>query len=430
MRNPPLRRQLFFWVTILLFLIIAPAFVFYTAGYRWNPKKGIIERNGTLILDTTPSDATIHLNGQLQEKGTPVTIKNLSPGTYQIDLSLEGHHAWSKTLQVLPERVTFANNIFLWLDAKPSLVLSKSYDFVSISPNGKYAIAIRQQESDSQLLFIQIPSGDEMVVDRGGRTQMISASEWNDDSSAVLLTREDGGHELIVRRNASKSIELPEGFFRWEKTMLIGALEKDRYVYDISNDSTRYDPFEQSVKDVFGDYQIISSTGTHILALIERGEHLRFELPSGNWRFAMKHDGYIYLRNGDDWISFDPGNEKTSSIRFKSESKLNPIDASKHAELLSRYGGELSLGKSGEPLSLLVRKSDRIISAIWHESGKYVLYATPHEIIALDLDDRDRRIETVLATFDDIEDFSYQKRELTVFGSIGDQRGMWKLAIE
>lgn len=430
MRNPPIHRQIFFWTAILTFFIVAPSVVFYTAGYRWNPKKGAIERNGTLIIDTTPVGAKISLNGQEQIKVSPVTIKNLSPGTYRIHLSFNGYHSWTKTVQLLPERVTFANNIILWLNANPKLVASGIYGYSEISPNGKYAIAVKQEGEEKQVVIIELATGKETVVDMDNRTSSIDSFAWSDDSSAILISRSGGVHELIVRRNASVSMELPLGTYRWENGMLIGALDGERYVYDISNDTAQRDSLGQGVKDVLGDYQIIAPTGTRSLALIERGGDVRFDLPAGDWRFSGQYNDFVYLRSGDDWLAFDPGHSKISAIRFKSEVELRSMNLSKNTELLSRYGGELSVSKPGQLLDLLVRKSDQIIGAFWHESGRYVLYATNHEVIALDLDARDHRIETILAGFDEITGFSYQKREVIVIGKKGDQQGVWKLAIE
>ena len=88
------------------------------------------------------------------------------------------------------------------------------------------------------------------------------------------------------------------------------------------------------------------------------------------------------------------------------------------------------MSKPGQNLELLVRKSDPIVGAFWHESGKYLFYATTHDVIALDLDSRDNRIETVLASFDEITGFFYQKREIIIIGKRGDQQGIWKLLVE
>lgn len=430
MRNPPLHRQLFFWTTILTFFVVAPSVVFYTAGYRWNPKKGIIERNGTLIVDTTPVGARIWLNGQEQAKLSPVTIKNLAPGTYTISLSLQGYHSWSKTLQMLPERVTFANDIVLWLDTSPNLLVTGSYGLSSISPNGKYAAAIKQEADLKRVVTVELATGKETVADTGERASEVESFVWSDDSSAVLLARVNGEHELIVRRNASQTIPLPTGTYRWEDGMLVGALDGERYLYDTANDTAQRDELGEGVKDVLGNYQIIVPTGTQMFALIERGGDIRFDLPSGNWRFAARYGEFVYLRSGEDWLAFDPGDSSISSVRFKSTVALEPVTVSNQQELLSRYGGELSVSEPGTALDLLVRKSDPIIGAFWHESGRYILYSTTKEVIALDLDSRDHRIETSLASFDEITGFFYQKREVIVIGRRGDQHGVWKLSIE
>lgn len=411
-------------------MVVAPAVVFYTAGYRWNPKKGAIERNGTLIIDTTPVGAKILLNGQVQDKQTPVTIKNLAPGTYQIDLSLNGYHSWSKTLQMLPERVTFANGIVLWLDATPNLTFSGSYGISEVSPNEKYLAAVKHDGTTDRIVTIELSTGKETVAESNESSQAVESFEWSDDSSAVLISRVGSEHDLILRRNATKSIQLPTGDYRWENGMLIGALDGERYVYDISNDTAQRTQLTQNVKDVFGNYQIIAPTSTQSLALIERGGDVRFDLPSGNWRFVANYNGFVYLRSGDSWLAFDPSRQSASSIRFHSISDFESIKVGGDQELLSRYGGELSMSKPGQNLELLVRKSDPIVGAYWHESGKYLFYATTHDVIALDLDSRDNRIETVLASFDEITGFSYQKREITIIGKKGDQQGVWKLLVE
>jgi hypothetical protein len=430
MRHPPLHRQIFFWTAFLAFLVIAPSVVFYTAGYRWNPKKGVIERNGTLIVDTTPAGARITLNGQVQEKPSPLTIKNLAPGTYQIDVSLNGYHAWSKTLQMLPERVTFANGIVLWLQAEPRMSVQNPYGLAIVSPNGKYVVAVKQEGDANRIALVELSSGKETVTDQTESNGVIADFEWSDDSSAVLVSKSDASHSLILRRDAKKMIPLPTGVYRWENGMLIGSLEGERYVYDVSNDTTQRDALGKNINDVSGNYQIIAPTGTRMLALIERGGDVRFDLPSGDWRFASQSAGYVYLRSGDEWLSFDPDRPSESAIRFRANVDLKTMSISGEEEFLSRYGGELSLAKPGKRQELLVRKSDSIVGASWHESGKYVLYATTHDVIAFDLDSRDHRIETVLASFDEITGFSYQKREAVIVGTKNGQTGIWKLLVQ
>jgi len=104
MQRLPFHRRVLPWLFVLIFLFIAPAVVFYTAGYRWNSKKGVIEKNGTLIIDSMPRGAKIFLNGQMLSDVTPVTLQNTAPGIYNIKLSLDGYHDWSKELSVIYSR--------------------------------------------------------------------------------------------------------------------------------------------------------------------------------------------------------------------------------------------------------------------------------------------------------------------------------------
>lgn len=429
MRNPPIHKQLFFWSTIVIFLIVAPSVVFYTAGYRWNSKKGVIERNGTLIVDTVPEGASIRLNGHTQEKVSPVTIKNLSPGTYTINLDLEGHHPWSKTLQVLPERVTFVNDVILWLNTEPKFLTAGSYGNASISPNGKYLVGTKQEVEEWKIAIVELATGKEVLASSQS-TSTIRSFDWSSDSSAVLVAHEDDEFDLIIRRNASKATSLPRGFYRWENGVLVGSVENGRYTYDISTDAAKHTEYAQGVKDALGDYQIISPTSTSNLAMIEKGESVRFDLPPGDWRFVERLDGFIYLRNGNEWLVFDPTRKNASAIRFRAESSLISMSIGKDVKSLSRDGSEISIAGIGQDPELLIRKSDPIVGVYWHESGKYALYATSKNVVALDLDARDHRIETVLASFDQISGFSYQKREVLIVGKKGDQEGIWRLAIE
>ncbi|MFA6503848.1 MAG: PEGA domain-containing protein, partial [Patescibacteria group bacterium] len=122
MVKTPFHRKILPWMFIIIFLMMAPAVIFYTSGYRWNAKKHAIERNGTLIIDTFTQGASIKLNGQQMPETTSVTLQNMSPGSYDIKLDLQDYHPWSKTLWIDPERVTFASGIVLWPQLEPEYV--------------------------------------------------------------------------------------------------------------------------------------------------------------------------------------------------------------------------------------------------------------------------------------------------------------------
>ena len=115
-------QQLVFGLFILLFFVSAPLVVLYTAGYRWNPQQGVV-RTGTLFVATTPKDSTIQINGNLYKDKSPAIIKTLRPANYNVRLDLTGHLPWEKKLEVREGETTFVDNVILFLDTGPQLVI-------------------------------------------------------------------------------------------------------------------------------------------------------------------------------------------------------------------------------------------------------------------------------------------------------------------
>jgi hypothetical protein len=112
-RAIPIHRQILLWLYVALFVFLAPLLIFYTAGYRYNIKKGQIERSSTLIVDSFPKGATVRIDERATQETTPITFQNMAPGWHRLDLEKEGYLPWSKNLELRAERVSFANRILI-----------------------------------------------------------------------------------------------------------------------------------------------------------------------------------------------------------------------------------------------------------------------------------------------------------------------------
>lgn len=434
MHRPSFARQILFWVFAIMFLAIAPSVVFYTAGYRWNSKKGIIERNGTMIIDTNPVGATIMLNGERLDTKTPTTLKSVAPGTYHIKLELEGRVPWEKTVEVRPELVTFVTKLYLWPISEPYLVTEGAYRAFRLSPSERYAAAIVEREGKQSFAFFDASlSRTSSFVDlpASATSSSVAHIDWSGDSSAVLLTMTDGHAYLVTRRVADRVIELPRGTYRWERGVLIGVLDGERYVYDVSSDQMSRTELDPGIIDLQGSLTISFSTTTGMMSVVDdTRKDTIYGLPSGSWSFSESHDDYVFLRREGEILSFDIEHRQPSAIRLPADDvpKITTIDRS--TVLLSRHEGEVWMMEVGTAPELLLRSSDSITDIEWHSSGRNIFIATASEITALELDDRDTRIRTKLASFDMIYGIGVVKRELFIAGKRGDQEGIWRLAIE
>lgn len=431
----PLRRRIFLWSFVLLFFLITPIVVFYTAGYTWNQKKGVVELNGTLIVDTSPAGASITLNGAFQASKSPSTIKNLATGLYEIVLQMNGRHSWKKSLQVQSGDVTFANDVYLWLDTQPVKLIGGVYRSMRISPNGRYSAALRPQEKNISLVFTELLSKQEHTAVLSEEQSSVQGKiEWSDDSSAVLILFADGEKYLVSRRKPETAVHLPKGRFRWEQGVLIGSLEGKTYTYDPGSDTVKENPLPHNVLDISGSMEIVSTTGTTALSLIDLTRpNLRYALPAGEWRFETSPDTRVMLSNGDDWLTFDPRSEAPQTLEFPAaEPPIAFTEQHGNVSLLSWHEGELwlSFAKPVNSSDLLIRKSEEMTGAVWHLGGKNIFFSTKHDVSAIELDQRDGRIETHLAQFDDIQGIGLIRTQLYIAGTRSGEEGVWGLNVE
>jgi serine/threonine-protein kinase len=57
---------------------------------------------GGVLVNSSPANATIFINGKRQEENTPATIR-LTPGTYRVEVAMEGYQGAAQTVQVQGE---------------------------------------------------------------------------------------------------------------------------------------------------------------------------------------------------------------------------------------------------------------------------------------------------------------------------------------
>ncbi|MCR4278465.1 MAG: PEGA domain-containing protein [bacterium] len=320
MYSPPFHRRILPWVFASLFLASAPVLVFYTAGYRWNPKKDKVERNGTLIVDTKPTGAFVFLNENNTNEQSPITIQNIRPGEYIIQLKKSGYHSWQKKLDLKASIVTFASNIHLWKETNPTLLNTSTSSF-PLSANDTLTISpktfhIRESnETGDPILF------DERTPDRG------------------------------------------------------------------------------------------------------------YVLPSGTWSIVTQQSNTIILQDGAKWLSVDL-QANTPIFQRANGDRLRPFINKNETTNLLINNGEVWLWNPKYPPELLFRQSESIVDAIWYQDGSSILIATQNEISALELDSRNGRIRTTLATFEKITALELQSAtSLFISGSYANQDGLWNLQL-
>lgn len=409
---------------------MAPAVIFYTSGYRWNAKKGVVERNGTLIVDTIPEGATIRLNGQEQNQKTPLTLQNISPGNYTISLAKDGYHDWSKALSVDPERVTFAIDINLWPKAEPEL-FAEGHAKNLITDSKSDRLIVVYQNSNSTRLALQNTSNKEILANVVIPEKItVQGSTWDSSSDQVLLYSQATGTRLtwLIELANSRATKLASGNYHWENSKITGFSGNERISIDKKSavEKTSRDP---DLWDQLNGYKLVRLPNAANLVLVAKNREKEGTLlPAGNWTFSSAENESIVLQDLNNWIWINMAKGQTFSSRASGQ-WLHALESKRASKFVLKNKNEVWVWKQGENPNLIYRQTDPIVQVAWHQDGNDIMIATQKEVRMFSLDDRNGRFETILATFDFINDALIVDDNVFVAGTKNNISGVWRVPL-
>lgn len=147
-------RRVIFFLFLAVYLGIAPFTVLYALGYIFSPAQQSLIPTGLISLSTAPENASVQVNGKEIKDKTPLVLRNLKPGQYEISLSLSGYHPWHRRVQVKPDRAFRFESILLF---PLELSLETLTDFrirkIWHVAGGRYLVIIPADASTALYLF-------------------------------------------------------------------------------------------------------------------------------------------------------------------------------------------------------------------------------------------------------------------------------------
>lgn len=104
-------RRIIFYAFCLIFLLLGVGITLYAQGYRISDRSLTVTSVGGLYITTTPSGASITLDGEpvksnsgLFQAGT--LLGGLFPKDHALELAYPGYRTWKRTVSILPSKVT------------------------------------------------------------------------------------------------------------------------------------------------------------------------------------------------------------------------------------------------------------------------------------------------------------------------------------
>ena len=429
MSQIPFHRRILPWIFALIFVFMAPAVVFYTAGYRWNSNKGIIERNGTLILETVPTGASIYLNGEKNKEVTPATLQQTPPGTYEIVFKLQGYHDWKKTLQIQPELVTFANQVILWPDVKPVLQTENQIIRLFSDPNNNVLVAgLGQANKITEFGIVDLKTGKITDNAKSPVPLQIASADWSSDGrTALLYVQTSSTHsEWLLQTSPLSVSELPDGIYHWQNSLLQGYTDTDS-INITASDQAQKQTKQNNIRDTIDNFKLSTVSGTLNLVLSSGNNPQEGTiLPTGNWQIRSLFRGYITLQDSNSWLWINTNSQPYKTTTASGE-WLYPLDLKNQRSYLFKNGNEIWTWTLGKDPELIYRLSEPIIAVSWHPAGQDLLAATSKQIMMVNLDARGGHAVTNLGNFDSITDATIVNGTAYIAGTRDGKTGLWRI---
>ena len=428
MYHIPFHRRIIPWIFVISFLIITPAVIFYTSGYRWNQKKGIIEKNGTFIIDTTPSGAKIFIDNKDINKTTPFTIQDMSPGNHNIKLELKNYYSWSKNLNSIPEKVTFVNNITLWPKTKTELLIEDRNIIDFYTPTKSNFIILNKKESKNKSILIKY-NLENNQKESTFITNFLPKSQnnlWNSTQNNSFITF-DNQQKFLLESNPLKLFSLPDGEYHWEDNSLAADLTGSKLFISKNGIVQK----EKQSPNIISSYQKLTiqnfSQQNKIALLLNKNAKTGFVLPHKNWKFHYLDSKNVILHYNNQWLWLDL-EHKPYKYSLAQGEKIHCIQ-NKKTTCLIQNNNEIFLWHKKSIPELIIRNSQPITSSGWINNGTDIFLTTKKEVYIYNTDQRDQYLKTKIANFDNIYKVLFNNYNLYILGDKNNKHGIWKLPL-
>ena len=376
-------RRIIYLSFILIFVIITPIVILYTAGYRYNFQKHKIQKTGILILRSEPTGATIYLNGELRKETTPARIANLLPDDYTIRVEKENFFPWQKTLPVQSNLTTFAEDVLLFEKNLPGQVVETNSELFSLSPNKQNIVYLNSADAGDEVWLLNLKTSEKKLLYQvSEKTNSVTDFEWGNDSQKILIT-------LAFDKPA-----------KMKKYILLNTQTDEVTIYQkLSDFYFTFKGVSPSLADasILPDLSLSVSSSGMIALLDKTTRDLSILDQSGNGVFETKADK----------VAWSPDGKK---LLYLTDFEIWVYDSSTSEQtLISRYGQE-------------IKKLDWI-------NGNYIVILLGNTVKTIELDPRDQRNVADIFTLEKIDNFFIDgsKQQIYFYGVIGNQKGVFEL---
>jgi hypothetical protein len=436
-------RTILFRIFFLIFVIITIFLSLYATGYNlsfsWPLRLDrLLQKTGTLALDSNPQGATITINGKIKDSwawlkfsqttdATPTKIKHLLPGEYDITFSLANYWPYEKKVWINPEQTTFLENINLFRKSSALNITVAAPQTIDYSPNGQYAYL----PLNNQIIDLKT---EETVAAGTGEIQ------WLDNGNSFL---NNGKITDLVNKTTidySQIVKTPATNWQWcsQNSLLLYCANNNLNVYNQQTKtftSLAIDGQPEAYQNFNQDLFLVSRSGNKTFLSVYSFSSQTFSqkielLPSNNFSFKNGINNGLTLFDGEHNILYllDDGDSNPISDIIRNVTAWTWLSDNKiaYTQGLEIYLYNLT---QKDPF-LITRLSQPTNSLAWNPKRNYLLYSTANNIGSIDFATAGNNMTTIWQG-DNISSLHLDtNNEILYFsGTSGQQSGFYKIQI-
>ncbi len=233
-RRPSRKRELIkrtfvYTAMTLLVAIIVTGLIFIILGYRIDTQSGQVERSALLQYNTTPTGASVSIDGSLLGSNTP-TKSTVLAGSHKFVMQRDGYETWQKTLDIKAGTLTWLNYARLVPKVRPVAAVA-SYPTVhaSLGTLDGQTIMVQQDAAVPQFQIVDVsndtiksttitlPTTLYSDATTAGVTHSFKVDQWDSGGRYLLVEHAYAGktewlvvdtQDVASSKNITKSLDI------------------------------------------------------------------------------------------------------------------------------------------------------------------------------------------------------------------------------
>lgn len=192
-------------LTVSILVILS---LFYILGYRVDLRQHTVEQTGVVQFLTTPSDATVEIDGKALSSRTP-TKETVSLGMHEFVMWREGYETWRKSLDI-PSTITWLNYTRL-IPKKRTIETVRSINMASsniVSPDRRFMAVLSDTSKPEISIFDLTPDTIALPQTYTFTSDSYTESAQQTGHQFSFFKWDDVGRFLLVRHQFASISEL------------------------------------------------------------------------------------------------------------------------------------------------------------------------------------------------------------------------------